>query len=139
MEYAVLAVLWVIIFIAKVFIKPPPPRKMPSPKPLPTNTTGKGSFEIPTLANDPNLPNESVTIFKDEDKPAEVREINFTELYRQRKAEVHEKVSARTEEFKFQTADEKKSSLPFNLTAESAMNAIILSEIFGKPKSLQRR
>ena len=139
MEYGVLAVLWVIIFIAKMFIKPPPPRKMPSPKPLPTNTTGKGEFEIPTLANDPNLPNESVTIFQDEDKPAEVREINFTELYRQRKAEVHEKISVHTEEIKLQTADENKSSLPFNLTAESAMNAIILSEIFGKPKALQHR
>ena len=139
MEYAVLAVLWVIIFIAKLFIKPPPPKKMPSPKPLPTNTTGKGEFEIPTLANDPTLPNESVTIFKDEEKPAEVREINFTELYRQRKTEVHEKVSVRNDELKLQTADEKKSSLPLNLTAESAMNAMILSEIFGKPKALQHR
>ena len=138
MEFGVLAVLWVIIFIAKLFIKPPPPKKKPTPKPLPINTTGKGDFEIPTLANDPNFPDESVTIFKDEDKPAEVREINFTELYRQRKAEVHEKVSARTEEIKLQTA-EKKSSLPFNLTAESAVNAIILSEILGKPKALQHR
>ena len=138
MEFGVLAVLWVIIFIAKLFIKPPPPKKKPTPKPLPINTTGKGDFEIPTLANDPNFPDESVTIFKDEEKPAEVREINFTELYRQRKAEVHEKVSARTEEIKLQTS-EKKSSLPFNLTAESSMNAIILSEILGKPKALQRR
>ena len=138
MEFGVLAVLWVIIFIAKLFIKPPPPKKKPTPKPLPINTTGKGDFEIPTLANDPNFPDESVTIFKDEEKPAEVREINFTELYRQRKAEVHEKVSARTEEIKLHT-EEKKSSLPLNLTAESAMNAIILSEILGKPKALQHR
>ena len=138
MEYAVLAVLWVVIFIAKLFIKPPPPKNKKPPQPLPTNTTGKGEFEIPTLANDPNFHDESVTIFKDEDKPAEVREVNFTELYRQRKTEVHEKVSARIDELKLQT-EEKKSSLPFNLTAESAMNAIILSEILGKPKALQRR
>ena len=138
MEFGVLAVLWVIIFVAKLFIKPPPPKKKPTPKPLPINTTGKGDFEIPTLANDSNFPDESVTIFKDEEKPAEVREINFTELYRQRKSEVQEKVSARTEEIKLHT-EEKKSSLPFNLTAESAVNAIILSEILGKPKALQRR
>ena len=137
MEFAVLAVLWVIIFIAKLFIKPPPPKKKPSPKPLPINTTGKGEFEIPTLANDPNFPDESVTIFQDEDKPAEVREVTFTELYRQRKAEVKENSSARTDEIKLQTA-EKKSSLPLNLTAESAINAVILSEILGKPKALRR-
>ena len=137
MEYAVLAVLWVIIFIAKLFIKTPQPKNKKPPQPLPTNTTGKGEFEIPTLANDPNFPNESVTIFKDEDKPAEVREINFTELYKKRESEVQEKVSIRTEELKLQTANEKKSSLPFNLTAESAMNAIVLSEILGKPKALR--
>jgi len=139
MEYAVLAVLWVVIFIAKLFIKQPPQKNKKPPQPLPTNTTGKGEFEIPTLANDPNFPDESVTVFKDEDKPAEVREINFNEFYRQRKTEVHEKVSVRNDELKLQTADEKKSSLPLNLTAESAMNAMILSEIFGKPKALQHR
>ena len=36
-------------------------------------------------------------------------------------------------------AEEKKSSLPLNLTAESAMNAVVLSESLGKPKALRRR
>ena len=98
-----------------------PPIQPPSEK-NPTN------FDIPTLPGDPNFPGEDLKIFQDELKQAEVREFN-------------QNVSEKKFQSKF---DEKKSSdvkenLPLNLTADSAMNAIILSEIFGKPKALRRR
>ena len=109
--------------VEKVAVKK---KKLPPNQP-PDETKGNEKFDIPTLANDPNFPGEDVTVFRDEIKPAEVRQ------FKQNPAE---KI------FEHQ-ADEKKSpdiqkNLPLNLTAESAMNAIVLSEILGKPKALRK-
>ena len=133
MDTTLLVILWIVIIVVQAIRDG---KKKKPPTVSPQQTTGNKDFEIPTLANDPNFPGEDITVFKDETKPAEVREVTFTELYRQRKAEVNENLPARKVESNL-TA-EKKSSLPLNLTAESAMNAIILSEIFGKPKALRK-
>ena len=133
MDTTLLVILWIVIIVVQAIRDG---KKKKPPTVPPQQTTGNKDFEIPTLANDPNFPGEDITVFKDENKPAEVREVTFTELYRQRKAEVTENLSARKVESNL-TA-EKKSSLPLNLTAESAMNAIILSEILGKPKALRK-
>ena len=68
-------------------------------------------FEIPTLANDPNqIPS------------AEVRKINLAELYQQKKSD---------------DVEQKKS--PLEINPDSAMNAIIMSEILSKPKALRKK
>lgn len=136
MDVGLLAILWVIILIVHAF-SDKKKKKLPPPAP-PSESTGDRNFDIPTLANDPNFPGEDVTVYRDAERPAEVREVNFTEMYRQRKAVAREKVSARQVESTVQTAVNEGKGLPLNLNAESAMNAIILSEIFGKPKALRR-
>lgn len=136
MDFSLFVIIWIVILIVENVAGKK--KKLPQNQP-PAEKSGK--LNIPTLANDPNFPGEDVTVFEDEVKPAEVREIGFTEMYRQRKADLGaEKISARTVETNFENSSEnKKSNLPLNLNAESAMNAIILSEIFGKPKALRRR
>lgn len=133
MDTTLLVILWVVIIVVQAIRDGKKKKNLP---PAPPSESTNKNFEIPTLANDPNFPGEDVTVFKDENKPAEVREVSFTEIYRQRKAEVNENVSARKVESNL--TEEKKSSLPLNLTAESAMNAIVLSEILGKPKALRK-
>lgn len=133
MDTTLLVILWVVIIVVQAIRDGKKKKNLP---PTPPSESTNKNFEIPTLANDPNFPGEDVTVFKDENKPAEVREVSFTEIYRQRKAEVNENVSARKVESNL--TEEKKSSLPLNLTAESAMNAIVLSEILGKPKALRK-
>ena len=137
MDFSLFVIIWIVILIVENVAgkkKKLPPNQPPAEK--------SGKLNIPTLANDPNFPGEDVTVFEDEVKPAEVREIGFTEMYRQRKADLGaEKISARTVESTVQnsSADVKVSNLPLNLNAESAMNAVIFSEILGKPKALRRR
>ena len=133
MDTTLLVILWIVIIVVQAIRDG---KKKKPPTVPPQQTTGNKDFEIPTLANDPNFPGDDITIFKDENKPAEVREVTFTELYRERKAEVTENLPARKVESKL--TEEQKSSLPLNLTAESAMNAIVLSEILGKPKALRK-
>ena len=96
-------------------------KKNPTKKP-------DNNFEIPTLPNDPNFPDENFKIFQDEVKPAEFRE----KFPQQPKSDSTEK------NFRRVISQETKSNLPINLTPDSAFNAIILSEIFSKPKSLRK-
>lgn len=104
-------------------------KKVPTPNTAETSTSNT-SFDIPNLANDPNFPGEDITVFKDEFKPAEVRE----KISPQTKTEIQSEKNFRREDNL-----EIKSNLPLNLNAESAMKAIVLSEILGKPKALQRK
>ncbi len=126
-------VLWIIFIVAQnIFDKKKP--KQPTNIP-PNNSTESPNFEIPTLANDPNFPGEEEQILFENPTPsAEVREINLSEYYRQKKNEV-EKIQH--EEIKFSEREQKK--LPLGLNPESAMNAIILGEVLGKPKSLRKK
>ncbi len=134
MDFSLFVIIWIVILIVEN-VAGKKKKKLPPNQP-PAEKKGNTHLKIPTLANDPNFPSEDVTVFEDEVKPAEVREIGFTEMYRQRQADLGaEKISARTVE---NSTVEKKSSLPLNLTAESAMNAIVLSEILGKPKALRK-
>ena len=128
MDMSLLAILWVVILIVQA-VTDKKKKKLPPKIEQPADNA---DFEIPTLANDPNFPDENV-------KSAEVREINFSEMYQPNRS-AREKISARTLENNLQTAtNEKNKNLPLNLNAESAMNAMILSEIFGKPKALRRK
>lgn len=121
MDFSLLVIVWIVILIVEnVFSKK-------NKKNLPTDEKNENSnLKIPTLANDPNFPDEEVTIFQDEVKPAEVRQF---------KQNVTEKFFQQDFDNKVENLHEIKN---LNLTAESAMNAVILSEILGKPKALRK-
>lgn len=126
-------VLWIIFIVAQNIFDKKKPKQPPNIPP--NNSTESPNFEIPTLANDPNFPGEEEQILFENPTPsAEVREINLSEYYRQKKNEV-EKIQH--EEIKFSEREQKK--LPLGLNPESAMNAIILGEVLGKPKSLRKK
>ena len=128
MDFSILVILW-IAFLVLEKIAEKKKKKVPPPNPTETSTNN-ASVEIPTLANDPNFPGEDVPVFKDEFKPAEIRE----KISSQPKTELQSEKNFRRED-----TTENKSNLPLNLNPDSAMNAIVLSEIFGKPKALQRK
>ena len=95
-------------------------RRLPPPENSP-------DFEIPTIANDPNLPGEEIPIFIENPIQAEVREKNYPPPRKK-------KISA--QEIR---EDEQKKELELNLTPSNVMNAFILTELLEKPKALRRR
>ena len=119
---------WIVLWIIFLIVQNVADKKKKSKQP-PINSENPPDFEIPTLSNDPNFPDEETSI-----QSAEVREINLAEIYRRKKIEA-QNFSEQPE--KIHEVEQKK--LPLNLNSETAMNAIIFSEILGKPKSLRRR
>ena len=135
MDMSIIVVVWVVIMIVQGALeKNKKPTSNPPPN-LPRNNSP--DFEIPTLANDPNFPSEGNSILiQDTTQPAEVREVNLAELYRQKKlfAQTENKISESEVELqnKFPEVEQKNFSL--DLTPSATMNAIILGEILAKPK-----
>ncbi len=113
MEISFLVFLWVIFSVVQMLDER---KKTPAPP-------SDGSFELPTLANDPT-------------QSAEFHEINLEHLYRQGKTEVKSEPKQTQPEMK--SADDSKD-FEIDLTPASAMNAIVISEILNKPKALRRR
>ena len=120
--------------------------------PSPTNSdldqiqqnSESATFEIPTLANDPNVPVEPLP----SREVVEVEQVNNVgELFRQRQEMYRQKfaptnldiVSKIEEPIKKQPQQKSNSPINLNFTPEDTMNAMILSEIFSKPKSLRGR
>lgn len=134
MDISFWIVLWIIFLVVQNVLDKKKKSKLP-----PTNSENPRDFEIPTLANDPNFPGEENPILiQNPNQSAEVREINLAEIYRQKKSVAQNfspEISEQAE--KFHEVEQKK--LPLNLNSETAMNAIIFSEILGRPKSLRRR
>ena len=100
------------------------------------------TFEIPTLANDPNISRDPLPA----EEVIEVKQVNnVEEIFRQRKNLVRQKLSLQSPSHDTTQAevnnseDKEKSPLNLKLTPEDTMNAMILSEIFNKPKALRRR
>ena len=94
-------------------------------------------FDIPTLANDPNIVVREEVVVKPPDKvvPRGVTN-NVTEAYRQ-KYEQQKRLS-KIEAIRNERRNEKPSENAA-LNAEDALNAMMLAEIFDKPKALRRR
>ena len=112
MDFSFLIVLWIIFLVIQNVADKKKSKKLPPPE-----SNGNLDFEIPTLANDPNqIPS------------AEVRKINLAELYQQKKSESVKKSD---------DVEQKKS--PLEINPDSAMNAIIMSEILSKPKALRKK
>ena len=95
--------------------------------PPPENQNDSPNFEIPTLANDPNLPGEEIPIFIESPQQVEVRPRNFQPPRPKKIVEPQRQESEETHE------------LNLNLMPANVMDAIIFSEILGKPKALRRR
>ncbi len=136
MDISAIILIWIVIVIVQnVFDKKRPQQP---PQNLPPSDTNFPDFEIPTLANDPNFPGEENSILvQDATQSAEVREINFSELYRQKKlaAQTENKIPAsqiRQVQNNFPEVERKNFSI--DLTPSATMNAIILGEILSKPK-----
>ncbi|MBR4904850.1 MAG: hypothetical protein IKZ53_09285 [Selenomonadaceae bacterium] len=116
MELATIFLIWLAVTIIDNLAKRKK-RRIP-----PENTP---DFDIPTISNDPNLPGEEIPIFIEKPKQAEVRPIKKSS------AQVQQKISKQD--------IEEETELNLEMTPSNVMNAFILGEILGKPKSLRRR
>jgi len=121
MEMATIFLIWLAVVVIDNLAKRKK-RRLPPPQ------NNSPDFNIPTLANDPNFPGEEVPIFIENPRPAEIRQKNFTPRPK--------KTSERVQEFR---ETEKTNELDLNFTPSNVMNAIIFSEILGKPKSLRKK
>lgn len=119
MELATIFLIWLAITVIDNMAKRKK-RRLPPPENSP-------DFEIPTIANDPNLPGEEVPIFIENPIQAEVREKNYP-LPRKKKSSAQEIRET-----------EQKNELDLNLTPSTVLNAFILTELLEKPKALRRQ
>lgn len=126
----IITVLFFVVFILANFAGERIGKKNRPPQRTPEDTNF--NFDIPTLANDPNFPDEETHLtIKDTVQTEEVREIDVEQAYRQRK------LAAQSEVKTLPKVEQKNFAI--DLTPASAMNAIVLGEILGKPKSMRRR
>ena len=129
---------WIIIWIIFLVVQNVADKKKKSKLP-PRDSTSSPDFEIPTLENDPNFPDEEDSVLiQNPNQSAEVREINLAEFYRQKKS-ARQNFSSELETENKNSNELEQKNLPLNLNSATAMNAIILSEILGKPKSKRGR
>ena len=100
------------------------------------------TFEIPTLANDPNLSTDNLSSAE----VVKVENLNSIEdIIRQRQEFLRRQNIITPASATLQSKDDppksKESEAPFKLNFEQkdALNAIVLAEIFNKPKALRKR
>ena len=121
MEMATIFLIWLAVVVIDNLAKRKK-RRLPPPQ------NNSPDFDIPTLTNDPNFPGEEIPIFIESPRPAEIRQKNFTPRPK--------KNSERVQEFR---EPEETNELDLNFAPSNVMDAIILSEILGKPKSLRKK
>ena len=109
MELATIFLIWLAITVIDNMSKRKKRRLQPPETP---------DFEIPTIAG---APPEEIPIFIENPRQAEVQPV---------------KPPTKRASAQIRKAEEPKS---LNLTPSTVMNAFVLSEIIGKPKSLRRR
>mgnify|MGYP007056175525 CR=1 FL=1 len=136
MDFSFWIILWIIFLVIQNVADKKKSKKLPPP-----DSTSSQDFEIPTLANDPNFPGEeNQIVIQDSTQSAEVRDVDLFDIYQRKKISMQdisesEKISEPIK--KFEQVEEKK--LPLGITPDSAMNAIIMSEILSKPKALRKK
>ena len=113
MDFSLFVIIWIVILIVENFANK-------KKKNLPPAENNNNNFDVPTLPNNPNFPGEDLKI-SHVDSNQNVSEKNF---------------QPNSNEF---SSPKVQKNFPVNLTANSALNAVILSEIFGKPKALRRK
>ena len=118
-------------------------RKKPIPK-LPSDQMQQDSeeptFEIPTLANDPNL--QQLPVPSEEVIQVE-RARSVKDMFLQRQAMLQSTysttVAPQMQQIEQEPQKTAKPNLNLNFTPTDTMNAMILSEIFSKPKAMRKR
>ncbi|MBR4641862.1 MAG: hypothetical protein IKO74_03960 [Selenomonadaceae bacterium] len=118
MELVTIFLIWLAVTIIDNMSKRKK-RRLPPPE-------DSRDFDIPTIANDPNLPGEEIPIFIETPNQAEIRP--------KKSSPPKKKISAR----EYREA-EKTTELDLNLTPSNVMNAFVFSEILDKPKALRRK
>ena len=88
----------------------------------PPTRDGQPNFDIPTLANDPNMPGEEIPLVVELPRPAEIRP----------------KVQPSRAEAQF-VREEKTPDIDVEFTPSAIVNGFILSELLDKPKALRKR
>jgi len=126
----------IVMFVIVSIIDNLSSRKKPRVPPQ-QNPNEQPNFDIPTLANDPNLPGEEIPILIETPRPAEVRPLNppprsvqqmFTQPQRPKK------------NFAQPVREESEvSGLDVEFTPSTIVNGFILSELLDKPKALRKR
>ena len=120
MELATIFLLWLVVVVIDNLSKRKK-RRLPPPQ------DNSPDFDIPTLANDPNLPGEEIPIFIESPRQAEIRPQKFSA-----------QVQPRQQTPKREIRMEETHELDLNLTPATVMDAFILNEILGKPKALRK-
>lgn len=109
----------------------------------PPPSTG-ADLDIPTLANDPNIEVQQEVIVQPQEKIVPRGLTNsVTENYRRRyerqkrdiKDEARKEEARKEEALRVERLQDSKAAL----SSDEALDAIVLSEILGKPKALRRR
>ncbi len=118
MELTTIFLIWLAIVIADNFAKRKK-RRLPPPQ------NDSPDFDIPTLANDPNLPGEEIPIFIESPQQVEVRPREVTSPRPQHSQKISEQIH--------------DDELDLNLTPTTVRNTIVLAELLDKPKALRRR
>ena len=90
----------------------------------PQNRDDQPNFDIPTLANDPNMPGEEIPLIVEVPRPAEIRPLNPPQRSRAETQFVREEQSA---------------DIDVDFTPSAIVNGFILSELLNKPKALRKR
>ena len=132
--------IWIAYSLLEVLVRKKQMPKLPSEQDQTQQDSEGAIFEIPTLANDPNLqrlpiPSEEVIQIERGDSIADV--------YRKRREML--RATSSTESTSQQLQSEQftqsidKPNINLNFTPTDTMNAMILSEIFNKPKALRKR
>ena len=100
------------------------------------------TFEIPTLANDPNLSTDNLPSAE----VVKVENLNSIEdIFRQRQEFLRRQNMITSESSDSPSNDdppksnESEAQFKLNFDKSNALNAIVLAEIFNKPKALRKR
>ena len=136
--FSMIFFIWIIYSILEGVVRKKQMPKLPSDQTQQDNESA--TFEIPTLANDPNLqqlpiPSEEVIQIERGDSVADVYRRRL-EILRSASSNTEQTTTTQNEQ---NTQSKEKSALNLNFTPADTMNAMILSEIFNKPKALRRR
>ena len=138
--FSIIFFIWIIYSVLEGVVRKKPMPKLPSEQDQSQQDSEDAIFEIPTLANDPNL--QRLPVPSEEVEQIERRN-SVADVFRRRQ-EIFRAISENQEQSaerpKLQnTQSQEKSALNLNLTPTDSMHAMMLSEIFGKPKALRRR
>ena len=138
--FSMIFFIWIIYSILEGVVRKKQMPKLPSDQDQTQQDNESATFEIPTLANDPNLqqlptPSEEVIQIERGDSVADVFR-KRQEMLRTTSLNTKQSVLNQNEQ---SNQPKEKSALNLNFTPDDTMNAMILSEIFNKPKALRRR